>query len=94
MTLRKFATARPVVALLALSGPVAGASAQTGSGSGSGPGSGSGSPGSSIPCYPFPAWCTPNGQALTPWPFKFQFPTALLVALGSYTAPGTVTTAP
>jgi hypothetical protein len=75
MTLRKLATVLPVVAVLALTGPVAGASAQTGSGTPA-------SPGSSIPCYPFPAWCTPDGQALTPWPFAFQFPTALLAHLG------------
>jgi hypothetical protein len=78
MTLRKLATVLPVVAVLALTGPVAGASAQTGSGSSGTPAS----PGSSIPCYPFPAWCTPDGQALTPWPFSFQLPTALLTHLG------------
>ena len=85
MTLRKLATVLPVVAVLALTGPVAGASAQT-------PADAAATPGSSIPCYPFPAWCDANGQALTPWPFRFQFPAALLAKLG-YTLPGTGTPA-
>ena len=75
MTLRKLATVLPVVAVLALTGPVAGASAQT-------PTTPAPSPGASIPCYPFPAWCGPGGQPLTPWPFRFQFPAALLAQLG------------
>jgi hypothetical protein len=52
MALRKFAAVAPVVAVLALAVPVAGASAQTAP-----------SPGE-IPCYPYPAFCGPGGQ---PW---------------------------
>jgi hypothetical protein len=44
----------PVVAALALAVPVASASAQTTPVAGP----------SSIPCYPYPAFCGPNGQ---PW---------------------------
>ena len=84
MTLRKLATALPVVAVLALTGPVAGASAQT-------PTTPASSPGSSIPCYPFPAWCGPSGQPLTPWPFAFHFPAALLGQLGWNPAPASGT---
>jgi hypothetical protein len=87
MTLRKLATVLPVVAVLALTGPVAGASAQTGSTPPVTPSS----PGSSIPCYPFPAWCGPTGQPLTPWPFAFQLPTALLAQLGWNVPPATGT---
>ena len=81
MTLRKLATVLPVVAVLAVSGPVAGASAQTPAPAPTG------TPGSSIPCYPFPAWCTPDGQALAPWPFSFQFPAALMAQLTARFAP-------
>jgi hypothetical protein len=90
MTLRKLATVLPVVAVLALTGPVAGASAQTDSGSTGTPSS----PGSSIPCYPFPAWCGPSGQPLTPWPFTFQLPSALLAQLGWHFPSATATPAP
>jgi hypothetical protein len=69
VTLRKLIGIAPVVAALAFAAPVASASAQTTSTSG---------PGSAIPCYPYPAFCGPNGQ---PWfslptfsPPTFQFP--------------------
>jgi hypothetical protein len=59
MTLRKLVGVVPVVAALALAAPVAGASAQ--------------SPGSTIPCYPYPAFCGPNGQPwFAPLPSPFQ----------------------
>jgi hypothetical protein len=61
VTLRKLVGVVPVVAALALAAPVASASAQTTPVSG---------PGSMIPCYPYPAFCGPNGQ---PW-FTFPFP--------------------
>jgi hypothetical protein len=75
MSLRNVAAVAPVLAVLALAAPVAGASAQTTPDPGS--------PGSTIPCYPYPAFCGPNG---TPWfssngqswfsfPFQFSFPT-------------------
>jgi hypothetical protein len=60
VTIRKLASVVPVVAVLAVAAPVATASAQT-----------TPLPGpSSIPCYPYPAFCGPNGQ---PW-FSFSWP--------------------
>jgi hypothetical protein len=61
MALRKLAAAVPVIAALAIAGPVAGASAQTTAAPGS--------PGSMIACYPYPAFCSPSG---TPWSQFFQ----------------------
>jgi hypothetical protein len=66
MALRKLAAAVPVIAALAIAGPVAGASAQTTAAPGS--------PGAMIPCYPYPAFCGPNG---TPWLQYFQSQLAL-----------------
>ena len=60
MTLRKLLGALPVIAVLALAAPVANAGAQT--------------PGSMIPCYPYPAFCGPNGQPWFPLSSPFQFP--------------------
>jgi hypothetical protein len=64
VTLRKLIGVVPVVAALALAAPVASASAATGP--------------SSIPCYPYPAFCGPNGQPwfsfLQPLPLPFPFP--------------------
>jgi hypothetical protein len=66
MTLRKLASIAPIVGILALAAPVASASAAT-----------TPTPGpAGIPCYPYPAFCGPNGQ---PWfqlptPFPFQLP--------------------
>ena len=70
MTLRHLAVIAPVSLALALAGPVAAAPAAT-----TPP-----SPGSAIPCYPFPAWCGPNGKPWVPWPFPFPnpFPNGLL----------------
>ena len=69
MALRKLAALVPVVAVLAIAGPVAGASAETTAATGS--------PGAMIPCYPYPAFCGPGG---TPWLQYFGsqlgFPTA------------------
>ena len=62
MTLRKLVGVVPVIAVLALAAPVASASAQTTPLPGPG----------SIPCYPYPAFCGPNGQPW--WTFPFQFP--------------------
>jgi hypothetical protein len=64
VTLRKLVGVVPVVAALALAAPVASASAQTTPVSGP----------SSIPCYPYPAFCGPNGQPWFPITFPFQFP--------------------
>ena len=50
MTLRTLARVVPVAAALALAAPVASAHAQAGP--------------STIPCYPYPAFCGPSGQ---PW---------------------------
>ena len=50
MTLRKLVRVVPVAAALAFAAPVASAHAQAGP--------------SSIPCYPYPAFCGPSGQ---PW---------------------------
>jgi hypothetical protein len=51
VTLRKLVGVVPVIAALALAAPVATASAQSPAGA-------------AIPCYPYPAFCGPNGQ---PW---------------------------
>ena len=56
MTLRKLLAVAPVIGALAVAAPVATASAQTTSAPAS--------PTSAIPCYPYPAFCGPNGQ---PW---------------------------
>jgi hypothetical protein len=81
MALRKLAAAVPVIAALALAGPVAGASAQTTAAAGS--------PGAMIPCYPYPAFCGPNA---TPWLQYFQaqlaIPTAPAFGQGSLQLPG------
>ena len=70
MSIRNRLTALTVVlATLAIAAPVAGASAATTT-TAVGP--------SSIPCYPYPAFCCPSGK---PWfPFLGQF----------FTLPGTV----
>jgi hypothetical protein len=49
-----------VTGALAVAGPVAGASATTGAVASST---------SSVPCYPFPAWCGSNGQPVSWAPF-------------------------
>jgi hypothetical protein len=54
MTLRKLLAAAPVIGVLTLAAPVASASAQTVAPP----------PSSIVPCYPYPAFCGPNGQ---PW---------------------------
>ena len=54
MTLRMLKTALPVAAALALAAPVASAHAATSPPTGP----------AAIPCYPFPAFCGPDGQ---PW---------------------------
>ena len=64
MALRKLAAVAPVIGALALAAPVAGASAQTAPAPGS--------PGSAIPCYPYPAFCGPNGQSWLQF-FSSQF---------------------
>jgi hypothetical protein len=64
MTLRKLAAIAPVSLALAIAGPIASAPAATQPFD----------PGSAIPCYPFPAWCGPDGKPWVPWPFPFQFP--------------------
>ena len=79
MKLRKFAAALPVVAALAIVAPVATANAQTTSTSSS-------SPGSSIPCYPYPAFCGPNGQPWFPF-FPFQLTPPQTVQLPTPTLP-------
>jgi hypothetical protein len=61
MTLRKLAAIAPVSLALALAGPAAAATPPS-------------APGSAIPCYPFPAWCGPDGKPWVPWPFPFHFP--------------------
>ena len=73
MKLRKFAAALPVVAALAVVTPVATANAQTTSTS-------STSPSTSIPCYPYPAFCGPNGQPWFPF-FPFQLTPAQPIQL-------------
>jgi hypothetical protein len=58
LTSKRFITAAALVGALAASGPVAGASAAQVA-----PAVASGTtPGSSIPCYPLPAFCGSNGQ--------------------------------
>jgi hypothetical protein len=67
MSLRKLIGVVPVVAALAIAAPVASASAQA---TPVGP--------SSIPCYPYPAFCGPNGQ---PW-WSFPSPSVLPFPFG------------
>jgi hypothetical protein len=74
MTLGKLAAIAPVIAALAISAPAASARAATAPGT----------PGSQIPCYPFPAWCGPDGKPLSPWPFIFPLPVTLPVPLYPY----------
>jgi hypothetical protein len=75
VTLRKIVGLVPVIAVLALAAPVANASAATTAVSG---------PGSMIPCYPYPAFCGPNGQPWFSFPFQLplpiQFPSPLTTA--------------
>jgi hypothetical protein len=68
MKIRTLAAAIPVAAALAVAGPVAAASAQTTSSTTS--------PTSAIPCYPYPAFCGPNGQ---PWFQWLPFPQSPIV---------------
>jgi hypothetical protein len=70
MSLRNIAAVAPVVAVLALAVPAAGASTQTTPAPASA--------GSSIPCYPYPAFCGPNGKPWfsTNWLSWFTFPFA------------------
>jgi hypothetical protein len=82
MVLRKLAAVVPVITALAFAVPVAGASAQTTAAAGS--------PGSTIPCYPYPAFCGPGGQ---PWfPLQPSLPTSLpfqgLTPLPGFPLPG------
>jgi hypothetical protein len=75
VTLRKLVGVVPVIAALALAAPVASASAQT-----------TAAAGSAIPCYPYPAFCGPNGQ---PWfSSPFHFPS--LTGPGLHFGPGPV----
>jgi hypothetical protein len=71
MTLRKLTRIVPVVAVLALAAPVAAASAATTPATGP----------AAIPCYPYPAFCGPNGQPWWQLPqpigFPIQFPPLL-----------------
>jgi hypothetical protein len=62
----RFVAAATVVAALAAAGPVAGAGAAQ-SPVAIAPGTTTST--SSIPCFPFPAWCGPDGQPLpsAPW---------------------------
>ena len=71
MTLRKLLAAALVIGVLALAGPVASAGAQTVAAP----------PPSAIPCYPYPAFCGPNGQ---PWLSAF-FPSSLPSLFGGLT---------
>ena len=64
MTIRKLAGVVPVIAVLALAGPVASANAQ--------------SP-ADIPCYPWPAFCGPNGKPWIPL-LPLEFPSSLTEA--------------
>jgi hypothetical protein len=86
MALRKIAAVVPVIAMLALAVPVAGASPQSTPSPGS--------PGSMIACYPYPAFCGPNG---TPWlssfgvpsfPFQYSPPTNPSFGPGPVQLPG------
>jgi hypothetical protein len=94
MALRKLAAVAPVIAVLALAVPATGASAATAPAPGP--------PSSIIPCYPYPAFCGPNGQSwLSFFPFPFsspgtsgfgpgpvQLPTPLAFGSGSAALPG------
>jgi hypothetical protein len=68
MTLRKLAAAAPVIAVLALAGPVTGAGAQTTTATPS--------PAPSVPCFPFPAFCNAHGDPVgtLPNPYSFLIP--------------------
>ena len=68
---RKLLAIVPTVLVLALGAPLGTATAAT-----------PGSPGSQSPCYPFPAFCGPDGKPWSPWPFPFVFPMSLLALLG------------
>jgi hypothetical protein len=76
MTLRKLAGVVPVIAALAIAGPVAGASAQTTAIPGAATAAASG-----IACYPYPAFCGPSGQ---PW---LPSPLLSLLPMSPFTAP-------
>jgi hypothetical protein len=67
MTLRRLAATLPVIAVLALAGPVAGANATT---------TPTPSPAPSVPCFPFPAFCNANGDPVgtLPSPYSFLIP--------------------
>jgi len=74
VTLRKLVGVVPVIAALALAAPVASAGAQTAAGPGS------------IPCYPYPAFCGPDGQ---PWfPLSSRLGLTPLTGLAPLVAPG------
>lgn len=81
MALRNLLAVGPVIAVLALAVPVVGASAQTTPAPGS--------PGSMIACYPYPAFCGPNGA---PWssffPFQYSAPTNPFFGPGPVQLPG------
>jgi hypothetical protein len=68
MTLRKLAATAPVIAALALVGPVAGADAQITTATPS--------PAPSVPCFPFPAFCNASGDPVgtLPSPYSFLIP--------------------
>jgi hypothetical protein len=68
MALRKLAATAPVIAALALAGPVAGADAQVRTVTTS--------PASSVPCFPFPAFCNAHGDPVgtLPGPYSFLIP--------------------
>jgi hypothetical protein len=70
MSLRTLIGVVPVVAALAIAAPVASASAAQPAAL-AGP--------SSIPCYPYPAFCGPNGQPW--WSFPSPLPLPLPIAL-------------
>jgi hypothetical protein len=69
MTPRKLAATAPVIALMALAGPVAGAHAQTPPVTPS--------PAPSVPCFPFPAFCNahgdPVGTLASPYSYLIPF---------------------
>ena len=77
MSIRKLVSVVPVVAVLALAAPVATASAQA-----TGP--------SSIPCYPYPAFCGPNGQPWFSFTWPYQIPTPALYPPTTHFGPGPV----
>ena len=65
MTIRKLVSVVPVIAVLALAAPVASANAQT-----------TAVTPSAIPCYPYPAFCGPNGKSwLSFWFEQLPAPT-------------------